>query len=77
MLDDGESPSSSSVVFSRCCHCRRLARLAHLPSASLARSPAPPSGALLSLVMLLRLISFGKRKGGSDAQVNGGVGLWL
>lgn len=74
MLDDGES-SSSSVVFFRCRHCRRLARLAHLPSASLARSPALPSGALLSLAMLLWLISLGRRGGGCDAHVNGGVGL--
>lgn len=40
----------------------RLARLAHFPSASLARSPALPSGAPLSLVMLLWLISFGKER---------------
>lgn len=47
MLDDG-----LPRLFPRCRHCRRLARLAHLPSVSLARSPALPSGALLGLAML-------------------------
>ncbi len=65
-------------LFFRCRHCRRLARLVHLPSASLACAPALPSGALLSLVMLLWLISFGKKGGGCDTHVNGGVVLeWL